>query len=579
MGFPDNVPMTSPPTFADLNIPPAVLRGIEDVGYESPTAIQAATIPALMAGSDVVGLAQTGTGKTAAFAIPILSKIDVSNRAPQALVLAPTRELALQVAEAFSRYGAHLPQVHVLPIYGGSSYSVQLAGLKRGAQVIVGTPGRVIDHLERGTLDLSRVDYLVLDEADEMLTMGFAEDVERVLSETPEYKQVALFSATMPPAIRRISKKYLHDPLEVASEAKTATAENISQRYIQVAGSRKMDALTRILEVEPFESMIVFVRTKQATEEVAERLRARGFSAAAINGDIAQGQRERTITALKEGGIDILVATDVAARGLDVDRVSHVLNYDIPHDTESYVHRVGRTGRAGRQGTALLFVSPRERHLLKAIERATRQSLVEAELPSVEDVNAQRVVKFADSITDALGSSGIALFRRLVEDYQREHNVPMPDIAAALALQSRDGEAFLMAPEPPPEPRRRHEERREDRREGRHEDRGRSTRQAFTTYRIAVGKRHKIGPGAIVGAIANEGGLHRSDFGHISIGPDFSLVELPAKLSSATLKALESTRISGVLIDLRPERPAAEARRQGKGKGKGRSKPGGKHAQ
>jgi len=537
----------SPTTFADLQIHPSVLRAVTDVGYETPTAIQAATIPALMSGSDVVGLAQTGTGKTAAFAIPILSKIDTASKATQALVLAPTRELALQVAEAFSRYGAHLPQINVLPIYGGSSYTVQLAGLRRGAQVVVGTPGRVIDHLERGTLDLSHVDYLVLDEADEMLTMGFAEEVDRILAETPEYKQVALFSATMPPAIRKITTKYLHDPFEVASKAKTATAENISQRYIQVAGPRKMDALTRVLEVEPFEAMIVFVRTKQATEEVAEKLRARGFSAAAINGDIPQPQRERTVAALKNGSIDILVATDVAARGLDVERISHVLNYDIPHDTESYVHRIGRTGRAGRKGAALLFVSPRERHLLKAIEKATRQTLTEAELPTVEDVNAQRVAKFADSITDALGGAGLELFRRMVEDYEREHDVPMADIAAALALQSRDGEAFLMAPEPPPERRERHE-------------RGPKTPQKpghtrpFTTYRISVGKRHKIGPGAIVGAIANEGGLHRSDFGHIAIGPDFSLVELPAKLPKATLKRLEQTRISGVLIDLRPDK-------------------------
>ena len=548
MTLPDSSPEAASTTFADLQIHPAVLRATADVGYESPTAIQAATIPALMAGSDVVGLAQTGTGKTAAFAIPILSKIDVTSKATQALVLAPTRELALQVAEAFSRYGAHLPKINVLPIYGGSSYGVQLAGLRRGAQVVVGTPGRVIDHLERGTLDLSHVDYLVLDEADEMLTMGFAEDVERILSETPEYKQVALFSATMPPAIRKLTKKYLHDPVEITAKAKTATAENISQRYIQVFGPRKMEALTRLLEVEPFEAMIVFVRTKQATEEVAERLRARGFSAAAINGDIPQAQRERTITALKNGGakgIDILVATDVAARGLDVERISHVLNYDIPHDTESYVHRIGRTGRAGRSGTAVLFVSPRERHLLKAIEKATRQTLTEAELPTVEDVNAQRITKFADSITDALGGPGIELFRKLVEDYEREHDVPMADIAAALALQSRDGEAFLMAPEPPPE--------RRERRERERPERPRQTRP-FTTYRISVGKRHKIGPGAIVGAIANEGGLHRSDFGHIAIGPDFSLVELPAKLPKATLKKLEQTRISGVLIDLRPDR-------------------------
>src|SRR6516164_5078140 len=556
MTLPDSSPEAASTTFADLQIHPAVLRATADVGYESPTAIQAATIPALMAGSDVVGLAQTGTGKTAAFAIPILSKIDVTSTATQALVLAPTRELALQVAEAFSRYGAHLPKINVLPIYGGSSYGVQLAGLRRGAQVVVGTPGRVIDHLERGTLDLSHVDYLVLDEADEMLTMGFAEDVERILSETPEYKQVALFSATMPPAIRKLTKKYLHDPVEITAKSKTATAENISQRYIQVFGPRKMEALTRLLEVEPFEAMIVFVRTKQATEEVAERLRARGFSAAAINGDIPQAQRERTIAALKNGGskgIDILVATDVAARGLDVDRISHVLNYDIPHDTESYVHRIGRTGRAGRSGTAVLFVSPRERHLLKAIEKATRQTLTEAELPTVEDVNAQRITKFADSITDALGGPGIELFRKLVEDYEREHDVPMADIAAALALQSRDGEAFLMAPEPPPERRERRE---------RHE--GPRQPRSFTTYRVSVGKRHKIGPGAIVGAIANEGGLHRSDFGHIAIGPDFSLVELPAKIPKATRKKLEQTRISGVLIDLRPDRGSDKRRNSGK---------------
>jgi len=555
-------PDSAPATFADLQIHPSVLQAVVDVGYESPSAIQAATIPALMAGSDVVGLAQTGTGKTAAFAMPILSKIDTSSKATQALVLAPTRELALQVAEAFSRYGAHLPRINVLPIYGGSSYTVQLAGLKRGAQVVVGTPGRVIDHLERGTLDLSHIDYLVLDEADEMLNMGFAEDVERILSETPEYKQVALFSATMPPAIRKLTAKYLHDPTEVKVEAKTATADNISQRYIQVAGPRKMDALTRVLEVEPFEAMIVFVRTKQATEEVAERLRARGFSAAAINGDIPQSQRERTIAALREGGIDILVATDVAARGLDVERISHVLNYDIPHDNESYVHRIGRTGRAGRSGAALLFVSPRERHLLKSIEKATRQKLTEAELPSVEDVNAQRVAKFADSITDSLASPGMELFRRLVEDYEREHDVPMADIAAALAVQSRDGEAFLMSPEPPPD---RRPKQREDRPSKSNRQAGEGPKKGFATYRIAVGKRHKVGPGAIVGAIANEGGLHRSDFGHITIKPDFSLVELPAKLPRETLKALERTRISGVLINLQPERGRDNSKRGDRG--------------
>jgi ATP-dependent RNA helicase DeaD len=540
-------------TFADLQIHPAVLQAVTDVGYETPSAIQAATIPAMLAGSDVVGLAQTGTGKTAAFAIPILSKIDTSSRDTQALVLAPTRELALQVAEAFGRYGAHLPDIHVLPIYGGSSYGPQLAGLRRGAQVVVGTPGRVIDHLEKGRLDLSHLDYLVLDEADEMLQMGFAEDVERILADTPEYKQVALFSATMPPAIKKITSKYLHDPVEVTVKAKTATAENISQRFIQVAGPRKLDALTRVLEVEEGDAMIVFVRTKQATEEVAERLKARGFAAAAINGDIAQAQRERTIAALKDGTIDILVATDVAARGLDVERISHVVNYDIPHDTESYVHRIGRTGRAGRSGHALLFVTPRERHLLKAIEKHTRSKVVEAELPSVDDVNEQRVSKFRDSITDALNGAGIDLFRRLIEDYARDHDVPMADIAAALALQSRDGEAFLMT-EPPPEKRKERSER-APREDGGRDRKKHGTRSDLATYRISVGKRHKVAPGAIVGAIANEGGLHRSDFGHISIRVDHSLVELPAKLPREVFKKLEHTRIQGVLINLQPDRP------------------------
>ena len=546
---PDSDDLAGDLTFADLQIHPAVLQAVGDVGYESPSPIQSATIPAMLEGSDVVGLAQTGTGKTAAFAIPILSKIDTDSRATQALVLAPTRELALQVAEAFSRYGAHL-RVNVLPIYGGSSYGPQLAGLKRGAQIVVGTPGRVIDHLEKGSLDLSHLDYLVLDEADEMLQMGFAEDVERILSDTPEYKQVALFSATMPPGIRKITAKYLHDPVEVTVKSKTQTAENITQRYVQVAGPRKMDALTRLLEVEPFEAMIVFVRTKQATEEVAEKLRARGFSAAAINGDIPQAVRERTINSLKDGSIDILIATDVAARGLDVERISHVLNYDIPHDPESYVHRIGRTGRAGRSGTALLFVTPRERHLLNAIERVTRQKLVESQLPSVDDVNEKRVAKFSDSITAALSSPGIELFRKLIETYERDHDVPMADIAAALALQSRDGEEFLMT-EPPPEKRR----ERTDRPARSSEQRGpRERRSDLATYRIAVGKRHKVAPGAIVGAIANEGGLHRSDFGHISIRQDYSLVELPADLSKKTLKALEHTKIQGQFINLQADR-------------------------
>ena len=565
---------TEEASFRDLGVDERVLAAIADVGYESPSPIQSATIPPLLAGDDVVGLAQTGTGKTAAFAIPILMRLDVGAKKPQALVLAPTRELAIQVAEAFGRYSAHIPGLNVLPIYGGQAYGVQLSGLRRGAHVVVGTPGRVIDHLEKGTLDISELKFLVLDEADEMLKMGFQEDVERILSDTPDNKQVALFSATMPPAIRKISKQYLRDPVEIIVKAKTATASNISQRWVQVAHQRKLDALTRIFEVESFEAMIIFVRTKQATEELAEKLRSRGYSAAAINGDIVQAQRERTIGQLKSGALDILVATDVAARGLDVDRISHVVNYDIPHDTESYVHRIGRTGRAGRTGEALLFVAPRERHLLKSIERATRQPLTEMQLPSVEDVNAQRVAKFGDSITQSLSSDSLALFRRLIEDYEREHDTPLADIAAALAVQSRDGASFLMEPEPPApvresrprEPRpdrppRKFDDRRSDDGPGHH----RKTGAELAMYRISVGKRHHVVPGAIVGAIANEGGLRRSDFGHISIRPDHSLVELPAHLSNETLEALRRTRISGVLIALqRDEGPPNQRKRSGR---------------
>ncbi|HEY5855944.1 MAG TPA: DEAD/DEAH box helicase [Aldersonia sp.] len=561
----DAVTSSEEATFADLGVDERILAAIADVGYETPSPIQAATIPPLLDGRDVVGLAQTGTGKTAAFAIPIVMRLDVAARTPRALVLAPTRELAIQVAEAFGRYSAHIPGLHVLPIYGGQNYGVQLSGLRRGAHVVVGTPGRVIDHLEKGTLDLSALEYLVLDEADEMLKMGFQEDVERILADTPDEKQVALFSATMPSAIRKISQQYLHDPVEITVRAKTTTAANIAQRWVQVSHARKLDALTRVLEVEAFESMIIFVRTKQATEELAEKLRSRGFSAAAINGDIVQAQRERTIGQLRSGALDILVATDVAARGLDVERISHVVNYDIPNDAESYVHRIGRTGRAGRAGEALLFVAPRERHLLKAIERATRQSLAEMQLPSVDDVNAQRVAKFGDSITESLNSPTVALFRKLVEDYEREHDIPLVDIAAALAVQSRDGETFLME-EPPPERREgRDRGERGDRRERPpREPRGRSGVE-FATYRISVGKRHHVVPGAIVGAIANEGGLRRSDFGHISIRPDHSLVELPADLSAETLEALRRTRISGQLIQLHRDE-GAPGQRPGVGK-------------
>ena len=551
-------------TFADLGLDDAVLRAVRDVGYETPSAIQAATIPPLLAGRDVLGTAQTGTGKTAAFALPILSQLDLSQKTPQALVLAPTRELALQVCEAFESYAAHLRGVHVLPVYGGQGYGQQLSALRRGVHIVVGTPGRIMDHLDKGTLDLSELRFLVLDEADEMLKMGFAEDVETILADTPDDKQVALFSATMPPQIRRLSKKYLDSPLEVTVKGKTATAANVRHRYLMVSYPQKVDALTRILEVENFEGMLVFVRTKNETETLAEKLRARGFSATAINGDIAQVQRERTIGQLKSGKLDILVATDVAARGLDVDRLSHVVNFDIPTDTESYVHRVGRTGRAGRSGDAISFVTPRERHLLRSIERATGQSLSPMAMPTVEDINATRLTRFDDAITEALSTDRLELFRQVVAHYVNEYDVPEVDVAAALAVVLQGEEPLLLEPEPEPVRRFERQDTRRDRpqrgdrdddRGGRPERRPRgASSEPMATYRIAVGKRHKVSPRQIVGALANEGGLKSQDFGRIDIRADHSLVELPARLPAGVRDALRSTRISGRLSDLAEDR-------------------------
>ena len=550
------------PAFADLGLDERVVKALRDVGYETPSPIQAATIPALLEGRHVVGLAQTGTGKTAAFALPILSRLDLKQKTPQALVLAPTRELALQVCEAFEKYASRMPGVHVLPVYGGQGYGVQLSALRRGVHIVVGTPGRIMDHLEKGTLDLSQLRFLVLDEADEMLKMGFAEDVETILADTPEDKHVALFSATMPSQIRRISKKYLTDALEITVERKTTTAPNITQRYLFCSYPQKIDALTRILEVENFEGMIVFVRTKNETETLAEKLRARGYSAMAINGDVAQVQRERTINQLKAGKLDILVATDVAARGLDVERISHVVNYDIPTDTESYVHRIGRTGRAGRTGDAISFVTPREKYLLKAIEKATKTSLTEMQLPSVEDINATRLGRFDDRITTALQSSDLDAFRDVIAHYVRNHDVPEGDVAAALAIVLRGDEPMLLDPEPVRPPRRERDERprRDDRGErgdrGERPDRGpkRGTSGPMTTYRIAVGRRQHVEPRQIVGALANEGGLGRQDFGRIDIRADHSLVELPATLPPGTWEKLRGTRISGQLIELREDR-------------------------
>ncbi|HCE09906.1 MAG TPA: RNA helicase, partial [Oxalobacteraceae bacterium] len=526
------------PLFSDLNLSAPLLSVLKELGYESPSPIQAATIPLLLANRDVLGQAQTGTGKTAAFALPILARIDIKQSTPQALVLAPTRELAIQVAEAFQRYATHIAGFHVLPIYGGQSYGAQLSALRRGVHVVVGTPGRVIDHLEKNSLDLSKIKTLVLDEADEMLRMGFIDDVETILQKTPEARQTALFSATLPSAIKRIAQTYLRNPAEVTVAAKTGTADNIRQRYWLVSGMHKLDALTRILEAETFDGMIIFSRTKLGTEELAGKLQARGFSAAAINGDIVQQQRERTIQDLKDGRIDILVATDVAARGLDVERISHVINYDVPHDPESYTHRIGRTGRAGRSGEAILFITPREKNLLKAIERATRQPISSLELPTVQVVNDVRIAKFKDQISDTLAAGGLEIYQSLIEEFENENNVPAIEIAAALAKMAR-GDVPLLLDKNRHEPQidrsrfddrparigafgRTEQSERGERAEKftRHDHTDHAERPAFQkkerieraadvgmrTFRIEVGHAHGVKPGNIVGAIANEAG-------------------------------------------------------------------------
>jgi len=584
---------TTPPLFSDLGLPETLLAALREVGYESPSPIQAATIPPLLAGRDVLGQAQTGTGKTAAFALPALARLDAAPGKPQVLVLAPTRELAIQVAEAFQKYAHHIPGFQILPIYGGQGYGPQLHALKRGVHVVVGTPGRVIDHLERGTLDLSELRMLVLDEADEMLRMGFIDDVEAVLKKTPETRQVALFSATMPAQIKRIAQTYLKDPVEIAIKAQTTTAASIRQRFWMVSGINKLDALTRIMEAEPFEAMIIFARTKMGTEELAEKLAARGFAAAAINGDVEQKTRERTIQKLKDGQIDVLVATDVAARGLDVERISHVLNYDIPYDTESYVHRIGRTGRAGRSGEAILFVAPRERGMLGAIERATRQKIEQMNLPSVDAVNERRVAKFLEKIDGVLAGDDLSVFRDLVERYEQEKNVPAVEIAAALARLVQ-GKTPLLLPKPVVPERtfqpREDKPQRERTERPQREPRERMPREhgapevGMKTYRIEVGYQHGVQPGNIVGAIANEADLESRFIGRIDIRDDYTLVDLPEGMPPELLQHMQGVRVASRPLHMRlataedqdaPKRKRSFGPPRGDRPGGGPRKPGG----
>lgn len=580
--------MTAPTpavTFESLNLAPELQKALTDTGYETPTPIQAQAIPMLLAGRDLVGHAPTGTGKTAAFALPLLSRLDLGNRQVQALVLTPTRELAIQVAEAFQRYAAHLPGFHVLPIYGGQGYDTQLRQLKRGVHVVVGTPGRVMDHMRRGTLRLDTLQTLVLDEADEMLRMGFIEAVEWVLEQTPPGRQLVLFSATMPPEIERIARAHLRDPHDISIRAKTATAETIRQRYWQVSGLHKLDALTRILEVEPFEAMLIFVRTKNATLELAEKLEARGFEAAALNGDMAQSHRELMIGKLKSGALDILIATDVAARGLDVDRISHVVNYDIPYDTESYIHRIGRTGRAGRQGDAILFVAARERRLLDSIERATRQRIAPLDLPTAEDVTSSRINRFKQRISDALQSHQLAFMQGVIEQYQQEHGVNPTEIAAALGCIVLGNRPLAALPDEPRSqdtfrgPSSRDTKRRDEpprkpdftaerfERDARPRHRERLADSEVDTYRIEIGADHGVAPGNLVGAIANEAGLDSAHIGRIEIHAEYSTVDLPKGMPKAIFndlskawvcgRQLRLSRISGGRTEHVDHRPAA----------------------
>ena len=559
----------APISFAQMELKPSLLKALNGLGYELPTAIQSQTIPLLLAGRDVVGQAQTGTGKTAAFALPLLSNLDLKLNAPQVLVLAPTRELAIQVAEAFKSYASQIKSFHVLPVYGGQEYGTQIRALQRGVHVIVGTPGRVMDHMRRGNINLDKLQALVLDEADEMLRMGFIDDVEWVLEQTPQQRQIALFSATMPNEIRRISKRYLRDPAEVTIRLKTTTAATIRQRYWPVSGTHKLDALTRILEAETIDAMLVFVRTKTASLEVAEKLEARGYRAVALNGDIAQKNRERIITQLKAGKLDILVATDVAARGLDVDRISHVINYDIPHDTEAYVHRIGRTGRAGRQGDAILFVAPREKRMLQAIETATRQQIDLMQLPSTDMVNNRRIEKFKQRISETLADEDLSLFRDLVTQYQQENDIDMVDIAAALAKQAQGNAPFLLSARHNEKPARalerdstEHERKPRGERSRASQDEERKPRRkaedfeqqpveaGMDRFRVEVGHNHKVKPGNIVGAIANEADIDSKFIGRINIFDDYSLVDLPENMPKELLTQLRQVRVVGQRLNI-----------------------------
>ena len=548
---------SAPSLFSDLGLSKELLKALTAQGYEAPTQIQVEIIPPVLAGRDVVGQAQTGTGKTAAFALPLLSRIDLKSSKPQVLVLAPTRELAIQVAESFKNYGQYLKKLNVLPIFGGQDYAIQLKQLSKGAQIIVGTPGRVMDHVRRGTLKLETISNFVLDEADEMLNMGFLEDVEWLLQGIPEQRQIALFSATMPASIRRIARKYLQDPMEITIKGRTATAHSINQRYLVTDGyGRKLEALRRLLEVDKIDGMLVFVRTKIQTVELAEQLSALGHSCAPLNGDIPQNQRQRTVDQLKSRKIDILVATDVAARGLDVERISHVVNFDIPFDTEAYIHRIGRTGRAGRSGEAILFVHPREKKALYGIEKVTRQKITEMALPTVKAINMKRVETFKRRITDTLLEADLDFQLKLIADYRKTCDVDDDLLTAALAHMVQ-GETPLFIEEKQENPRQNRKQSAKERSHRKHEKKNGSKKRTSSTpdkgmerYRIEIGKLHGVKPGNIVGAIANEADISSKFIGRITINEDHSTVDLPYSMPTDTFQLLKRVRINDRKLDI-----------------------------
>lgn len=568
--------------FAALGLAERLLPTLAASGFDTPTPIQAETIPLLLSGRDVLGLAQTGTGKTAAFALPMLSAIDPAQKSVQALVLTPTRELAIQVAEAIERLGTAVPGLNVVQLYGGAPYGPQLQGLRRGGQIVVGTPGRVSDHLEKGTLDLTDVAHFVLDEADEMLQMGFLEEVEHIFDLLPTDRQVALFSATMPGAIREVSRRHLNAPAEVAIKSKTQTGVNTRQRYVVLPERQKADALSRVLQVEDFDACLVFVRTRQNTTDVTDALNRRGFAAVAISGDLSQPQREKTIGDLRAGKIDVLVATDVAARGLDVDRISLVVNHDLPTDPESYVHRIGRTGRAGRSGEAISFVTRGQIRTMRMIEGVTKQKAEEMSVPGTDEVNAVRKRRFAERITGTLdgtvaGGDPMDVFRGVVGDYVAETGADPLELAAALAKMVQGDKPLLVEDLPAPPPRGERGDKRgpkPERGQGRGKAPEWSVGSGTDTYRIDVGHNQRVRPGAIVGAIANEAGLDSAHIGHIDIRTDHTLVELPADVPGPVVKRLQRARVAGRPMGLRrASGDEAASARGGRGPGRPQRRP------